>query len=151
MLPSLSALRAFDAAARLGSFRAAADHLSITPTAIGHHIQGLEDTLEVTLFLRAGREVRLTEDGKRLAETTGQAFGMLDDTVRALRRPSRKCGSACRRPNFHCPLADASDQRPLGATSRNRIGGRTVLSASHGRSRPRRYHHQLGAPGRYAR
>ena len=42
------------------------------------------------LFLRAGREVRLTEDGKRLAETTGQAFGMLDDTVRALRRPSRK-------------------------------------------------------------
>ena len=90
MLPSLSALRAFDAAARLGSFRAAAEHLSITPTAISHHIRGLEDTLEVMLFLRAGREVRLTEDGKRLAETTGQAFGMLDDTVRALRRPSRK-------------------------------------------------------------
>ena len=48
--------------------RAAIDHLSITPTAISHHIQGLEDTLEVTLFLRAGREVELTEDGKRLAE-----------------------------------------------------------------------------------
>ncbi|QFT74952.1 LysR family transcriptional regulator [Ruegeria sp. THAF33] len=90
MLPSLSALRAFDAAARRGSFRAAAEHLSITPTAISHHIRGLEDTLGVKLFERTGRQVRLTEDGIRLAETTGQAFGMLNDTVRALRRTSRK-------------------------------------------------------------
>jgi LysR family transcriptional regulator, glycine cleavage system transcriptional activator len=90
VLPSLSALRAFDAAAKRGSFRAAADHLSVTPTAISHHIRGLEDQLGVKLFERAGREATLTEDGKRLAETTLQAFGMLDDTVRALRRTSRR-------------------------------------------------------------
>ena len=90
MLPSLSALRAFEAAARTGSFRAAAEHLSVTPTAISHHIRGLEEQLGTKLFKRSGRDVVLTEDGQRLAETAVQAFGMLEDTVRALRRTSRK-------------------------------------------------------------
>lgn len=90
MTPSLPALRAFDAAARQGSFRAAAETLSVTPTAISHHIRGLEDQLGVSLFTRVGREVVLTEDGKRLAEATTQAFGTLDDAVRALRRSSRR-------------------------------------------------------------
>lgn len=90
MLPSLSALRAFEAAARTGSFRAAAEHLSVTPTAISHHIRGLEEQLGTKLFKRSGREVVLTEDGQRLAETALQAFGMLEDAVRALKRTSRK-------------------------------------------------------------
>ena len=90
MLPSLSALRAFDAAARRGSFRAASEELSVTPTAISHHIRSLEEHLGIELFERAGRKVRLTEDGARLAETTEQAFGMLDNTVRALKRSSRR-------------------------------------------------------------
>jgi LysR family glycine cleavage system transcriptional activator len=90
MLPSLSALRAFDGAARTGSFRAAAEKLSVTPTAISHHVRGLEEQLGTKLFERTGRRVELTEDGKRLAETTGQAFAMLDDAVRTLRRTSRK-------------------------------------------------------------
>ncbi|MEW2914186.1 LysR substrate-binding domain-containing protein [Leisingera sp. JC11] len=90
MLPSLSALRAFEAAARTGSFRAAAEHLSVTPTAISHHIRGLEEQLGTKLFKRSGRDVVLTEDGQRLAETAVQAFGMLEDAVRALRRTSRK-------------------------------------------------------------
>ena len=90
MLPSLSALRAFEAAARTGSFRAAAENLSVTPTAISHHIRGLEEQLGVKLFKRSGRDVVLTEDGQRLAETAVQAFGMLEDAVRALRRTSRR-------------------------------------------------------------
>lgn len=90
MTPSLPALRAFDAAAQQGSFRAAAEKLSVTPTAISHHIRGLEDQLGVKLFERAGRDVALTEDGKRLAEATAQAFGILDDAVRTLHRSSRK-------------------------------------------------------------
>ena len=90
MTPSLPALRAFDAAARQGSFRAAAEKLSVTPTAISHHIRGLEDQLGVKLFERAGRDVALTEDGKRLAGATSQAFEILDDAVRTLRRSSRK-------------------------------------------------------------
>lgn len=90
MLPSLSALRAFDAAARHGSFRAAADALSVTPTAVSHHIRGLEEQLGVKLFVRTGRDVSLTDDGRRLAETTEQAFGMLGEAVRALKRSSRR-------------------------------------------------------------
>ncbi|PSL18287.1 LysR substrate-binding domain-containing protein [Shimia abyssi] len=87
---SLPALRAFDAAAMQGSFRAAAATLSVTPTAISHHIRGLEDQLGVKLFERAGRDVVLTEDGRRLAESTAKAFGILDDAVQTLRRTSRK-------------------------------------------------------------
>ena len=90
MIPSLPALRAFDAAAQQGSFRAAAEKLSVTPTAISHHIRGLEDQLGAKLFERVGRDVALTEDGKRLAEATAQAFGLLGDAVRSLRRSSRK-------------------------------------------------------------
>ncbi|KIC31269.1 LysR substrate-binding domain-containing protein [Leisingera sp. ANG-S5] len=90
MLPSLSALRAFESAARTGSFRAAAELLSVTPTAISHHIRGLEEQLGTKLFKRSGRDVVLTEDGQRLAETAVQAFGMLEDAVRALRRTTRR-------------------------------------------------------------
>ena len=90
MTASLPALRAFDAAARQGSFRIAAEKLSVTPTAISHHIRGLEEQLGVKLFERAGREVTLTEDGRRLAAATAQAFEILDDAVRSVRRGSRK-------------------------------------------------------------
>ena len=81
MLPSLSALRAFDAAARLGSFRAAAEALSVSATAISHHIRGLEEVLQASLFDRVGRNVTLTEDGKRLAQATTTAFGLLQEAV----------------------------------------------------------------------
>lgn len=88
--PSLPALRAFNSAAQYQSFRAAAEALSVTPTAVSHHIRGLEDQMGVKLFERVGRDVVLTEDGKRLAEATAQAFGILDDAVRKLRRSTRK-------------------------------------------------------------
>ncbi|WP_299284448.1 LysR family transcriptional regulator [uncultured Tateyamaria sp.] len=90
MKPSLPALRAFEAAARHGRFRAAAEELHVTPTAISHHIRGLEDQLGVQLFLRSGRDVVLSEDGKRLAEATARAFGILDEAVRTVQRQSRK-------------------------------------------------------------
>ena len=88
MLPSLPALRAFDAAARLGSFRAAAEALSISSTAISHHVRGLEEQLQVPLFHRTGRTVTLSDAGKRLAEATAQAFDMLGQAVHALRTRS---------------------------------------------------------------
>ncbi len=89
MIPSLPALRAFDTAARLGSFRAAAEALSVTPTAISHHIRGLEDQLGIALFERFGRSVTLTEDGRRLADATTEAFEILDDAIRTMRRRTR--------------------------------------------------------------
>ncbi|WP_170407152.1 LysR substrate-binding domain-containing protein [Ruegeria arenilitoris] len=90
MKPSLPALRAFETAARLSSFRAASEALSVTPTAISHHIRGLEDQLGTQLFVRSGRDVTLTEDGKRLAVAAAQAFGILDEAVRTLHRRTRK-------------------------------------------------------------
>ena len=90
MRPSLPALRAFDAAARHGSFRAASEHLAVTATAISHHIRGLEDQLGTELFARSGRDVALTEDGLRLAEATSQAFGIIDDAIRTLHRDTRR-------------------------------------------------------------
>ncbi|WP_051927546.1 LysR substrate-binding domain-containing protein [Ruegeria halocynthiae] len=90
MSASLPALRAFDAAARHGGFRAAAEDLRVTPTAISHHVRGLEDKLGVRLFERTGRNVTLTEDGQRLAEATRQAFDTLDHAVRRLQRRARK-------------------------------------------------------------
>lgn len=73
----LSALRAFEAAARTGSFRAAADDLSLTPSAVSHAIRGLEQTLGTALFLRAGRSIRLTDAGRTLVRHVERGFGEL--------------------------------------------------------------------------
>ncbi|TXH34247.1 MAG: LysR family transcriptional regulator [Rhodospirillaceae bacterium] len=62
-IPSLTALRAFEAAARLSSFRAAAEELSITQSAVSHQIAGLEERLGTALFHRTARRVELTEAG----------------------------------------------------------------------------------------
>ena len=69
LLPTLplGALRAFDAAARHGSFKAAALELSVTPAAVSHQIKGLEKRLGTTLFDRLNRGLRLTSAGQRLA------------------------------------------------------------------------------------
>ncbi|MGG7565815.1 LysR substrate-binding domain-containing protein [Rhodovulum sp. DZ06] len=77
-MPSLPALRAFEAAARLGSFKEAAERLSVTPTAVSHHVRGLEQALGVPLFTRDVRAVRLTEAGRRLALRLTAAFGEIE-------------------------------------------------------------------------
>jgi DNA-binding transcriptional LysR family regulator len=73
----LSALRAFEAAARTGSFRAAADDLNLTPSAVSHAIRGLEETLDVALFFRTGRTIRLTDAGRTLVHHVERGFGEL--------------------------------------------------------------------------
>ena len=56
-LPPLSALRAFEAAARLESFSKAAEELNVTPAAVSHQIHALEEDLGVQLFRRLNRQV----------------------------------------------------------------------------------------------
>ena len=80
-LPSLVALRAFDAAARHLSFKAAAEELGVTSTAISHRVRDLEGQLGVPLFERRVRAVALTEPGTRLAAATAQAFAGLAAAV----------------------------------------------------------------------
>ncbi len=63
-LPSLNAVRAFEAAARHLSFRRAADELHVTHAAISHQVKGLETFLQTPLFRRLNRAVRLTDAGQ---------------------------------------------------------------------------------------
>ncbi|MFS1703065.1 LysR family transcriptional regulator [Alteromonas sp. AMM-1] len=81
MQVSLPALKAFDAAARLGSFKAAAAELSISPTAVSHHISNLEQRLSVSLFERVGRKINLTEAGRELSVATGQGFKTIEAAI----------------------------------------------------------------------
>ncbi len=81
MQVSLQALKAFEAAARRGSFKLAAEELSLTPTAISHHISNLESRLNVNLFHRQGRRISLTETGIRLAKATSDGFRKIDTAL----------------------------------------------------------------------
>lgn len=87
-LPSLHALRAFEAAARLGAFNRAAAELNVSPTAISHHIRTLETDMGTALFVRAARGISLTEAGEKLARSCIDAFGVLDKAVAAARTSS---------------------------------------------------------------
>ncbi len=78
---SLQALKAFESAARRGSFKLAAEELSLTPTAISHHISNLESRLNVNLFHRVGRRVSLTGTGIRLAKATSDGFRKIDTAL----------------------------------------------------------------------
>ncbi len=80
-LPSLNVLRTFEAAARLKSFKKAADELHVTPTAVSHQIKSLEEGLGTRLFERQTRAVQLTRDGELLSDTTFNVFRQLNDTV----------------------------------------------------------------------
>jgi DNA-binding transcriptional LysR family regulator len=73
----LSALRAFEAATRTGSFRQAADDLGLTPSAVSHAIRSLELDLGTALFERDGRNVRLTPEGETLMRHVERGFGKL--------------------------------------------------------------------------
>jgi DNA-binding transcriptional LysR family regulator len=73
----LSALRAFEAATRTGSFRTAADDLGLTPSAVSHAIRGLERDLGTVLFEREGRSIRLTAEGETLMRHVERGFGEL--------------------------------------------------------------------------
>jgi len=76
-LPSLIAVRAFEAAARLGSFKAAAAELFVTPSAISHQVTNLESTLGIELFIRHGRHVTLSESGELYWRRVHEALQLL--------------------------------------------------------------------------
>jgi len=73
-LPPLNGLRAFEAAARHGSFSRAAGELNVTQAAVSHQIKGLEERLGLPLFRRLNRALLLTEAGQRLFPAAREAF-----------------------------------------------------------------------------
>jgi LysR family glycine cleavage system transcriptional activator len=91
-LPSLNAIRAFETAARLGSFKDAAEELNLSPSAISRHIRSLESALGVTLFERGFREVELTEKARHYARQLSESFRIISDSTEEMRAygPSRR-------------------------------------------------------------
>lgn len=88
-LPSLNALRAFEAAARHLSFKEAGRELNVTPGAISQQIKALEDELGVPLFRRLTRSVVLTQEGQTLRPKVVQAFQLITAGVAAVRPVER--------------------------------------------------------------
>lgn len=73
-LPHVTWLSTFEAAARHGSFAAAADELGLTPAAVSQHIKLLEQTLQMKLFKRLPKGVELTDIGQAYAQPVRQSF-----------------------------------------------------------------------------
>ncbi|WP_079433759.1 LysR substrate-binding domain-containing protein [Zoogloea sp. LCSB751] len=99
-LPSLSALRAFEAAARLRSFKKAAEELAVTGTAISHRIRVLEEYLERPLFLRKVRAVELTPNGQVLLAAVSSGFQTIAAAIEQVRQPRRASVTLSATPAF---------------------------------------------------
>lgn len=83
-LPSLNALRAFEATARQLSFKEAARELYVTPGAVSQQVKSLEETLGVILVRRLTRAIELTEAGHTLLATLRDCFEQMAVTVEQL-------------------------------------------------------------------
>jgi LysR family glycine cleavage system transcriptional activator len=87
-MPPLTALKSFESAARRGSFRAAADELCVSHSAISHQIKLLETHLGIKLFTRKGRNVELTKLGQSYYPMIRDAFDKITDGTELLLSPS---------------------------------------------------------------
>ena len=106
-MPPLTALRAFEAAARHMSFKAAAAELGVTPTAVSHQIRELEEACGAALFRRRPRPLALTEAGGRLFPALRAGFDAIAAAVSDLR--------------------EARDHHPLRVTTTNAFAHRWLV------------------------
>lgn len=89
-LPPLNALRAFEAAARRGSFAAASEELNVTPAAIGQQVRQLEALIGAPLFERGGGGLKLTERGAAGLDRLSRAFELVGQASSAMREASTR-------------------------------------------------------------
>ena len=87
-LPPLNALRAFEATARLNSVSQAAEQLHVTHGAVSRQLKVLEEHLGVSLFVKDGRGIKLTDSGVRLRDASFEAFERLRDVCGELTQSS---------------------------------------------------------------
>ena len=85
-IPSLNALRAFEAAARLGGFAFAAEELGVTPGAVAAQVKSLEEEIGAALFVRSARGVALTPVGQRALPGFIDVFDRLAGVMHELRQ-----------------------------------------------------------------
>ena len=86
----LTALRSFEAVARLKSISSAADELKVTRPAVSKQVTLLEASLEISLLVRAGNTIRLTPSGKELFDGLQRAFDIMTSTVEGVSAGSRQ-------------------------------------------------------------
>ena len=103
-IPSLHGLRAFESAARLGSFLYASEELHLTPSAISHQIRSLERHFGRPLFIRHNRQIELTPEGKRLFTEITSAFESIEAACAEFAPRSTKS----QRLSLHCAPSFAS-------------------------------------------
>ncbi|KAF3997124.1 transcriptional regulator GcvA [Glaciimonas immobilis] len=89
-LPPLSALRAFEAAARHDSFSRAAEEIHLTPGAISHQVRALEEELGLAMFTRHGKRITITDQGRRFAATIRSALTDIANAAEALKADARQ-------------------------------------------------------------
>lgn len=117
-IPSLTALRAFEATADMRSFSQAARVLNVTHAAVAQQVRALEEHLGRPLVQREGRGVGLTADGEQLAEALREGFGAIQRGLEALRageadRPLRLTLTASFAAQWLMPrLKDFWEQQP---------------------------------------
>jgi TolB-like protein len=150
-LPPLKALRAFEAAALHMSFKAAADELALTPTAISHQIRLLETALGRPLFRRRPRPLTLTPAGAALSPVVRKGFDSIAEAFAMVRREdvSRRLEAIDAPGGMRCAPATSEqlDEKPVTASTqlvraspieRSNIPGELVPSVHHpGLSSPR--------------
>ncbi len=85
-LPSLKFLKTFQVAAKLKSFKAAAEELFVTPSAVSHQIKALEEQLGVALFERSVRSLALTDAGEHYLEHINDIFAKLESVTEQLQQ-----------------------------------------------------------------
>lgn len=154
-LPSPKALISFESAARLLSFKDAANELSVTPGAVSQQIRGLEEALGSALFKREARTVMLTHSGELLKKSVSEGLQNIQETVNQITaqdqptlqvntNPSlvgkfllpRINGFSDRFPNF-----DISIQTERGLTTLDQDGPDVVIRTTN--APPTDLHHHL--------
>ncbi|WP_417624897.1 transcriptional regulator GcvA [Paremcibacter congregatus] len=89
-IPPLNALKSFEAAARMGSFRDAAEELHVSHSAVSHQIKRLEEYLETELFIRHPRSVELSKAGKKYYPVLRDAFDRIAEGTKTLLKPHQR-------------------------------------------------------------
>lgn len=84
-IPALYSLRAFEVAARFCSFSKAASELSVTQSAVSHHVKALEELFGCSLFERHGPKISLTDRGRLLAEELKIGFKIIESACELLK------------------------------------------------------------------
>jgi DNA-binding transcriptional LysR family regulator len=117
-LPSLNALKAFEAAARHESFTRAADELSVTQGAVSQQVGALEDELGLTLFRRERQRLAITDAGRTYLEVVRDAFDRLAmGTEHLLRRQQSGVLTITTSPKSPLPTLPAKPDVPPAASA----------------------------------